>query len=133
MNSGQRGAQSVDVGRAEHDAVAGRDVDQVQVDPGRGDLAREVGEHARTVLDLDHYDLALAGDGDVVRDRERVLGGLRVLDEDVQLSALPAAEAGGGGHVHAGVTDRSGNSRECARGVLDVDDQVDCHRGAASA
>src|SRR5829696_4038329 len=39
---------------AEHDPVAGGDVDEVEVDAGVGDVAGEVGEDTWTVVDLDH-------------------------------------------------------------------------------
>ena len=106
-----RGAQSVEVGRAEDHAVARGDVDQVEVDAGPGDLAGEVGEDAGPVLDVDHDDLALARDREV-GDRQRVRGGLGVRDEDVELGPLARADAGGGGDVDAGVADRGGDLRQ---------------------
>ena len=65
-----------------------------------------------------------------VRDRQRVPGGLRVRDEDVQLGALVRPEARGRRDVHAGVADRGRDLRQRAGRVLDVDDQVDRHGSA---
>jgi plastocyanin len=69
----ERGAQSREVGRAEDHAIARGDVDEVEVDPGAGDPARQVGQHAWAVLDVDHHDLALARDREM-RDGQRVPG-----------------------------------------------------------
>ena len=91
--------------RPEDHAIARGDVDEVEVDPGPGDLASQVRQHAGAVLDLDHDDLALAGDRDM-GDRQRVLRGLGVRDEDVQLGPLARPDAGGRRDVHAGVADR---------------------------
>src|SRR5262245_28733222 len=71
----ERGPEAVEVGAAEDDAVARRDVDEVDVHARVRDAAREVGEHARPVLDVDRDHLALARH-DEVRDPERVLRGL---------------------------------------------------------
>src|SRR5262249_50729329 len=62
--------ERVEIGCAEDNAVARRDVDEVEVDAGRRDAAGEISEHAGPVLDVDDRYLALAGDGDVgVRER----------------------------------------------------------------
>lgn len=112
------------MGRAEHDPVAGRDVDEIQIDPGCGDPAGEVGELARTVLDVDDDDLALAADREA-RDRERVTHRLRVAHEDVQLRALRGADAGRGGEVDAGIADRRHHLGQRARCVLDLDYEIE--------
>ena len=57
--------QRGEVGRAEDHAVARRDVDEVEVDSGLRDPAGQVRQHAGTVLDVDHDDLALARDREV--------------------------------------------------------------------
>src|SRR5215210_1479435 len=46
----QRGLQVIQVGRAEDDPILRGDVDQIEVDPGTGDLASQVRQHARAVL-----------------------------------------------------------------------------------
>src|SRR5215510_1564097 len=74
--------QAGDVAGAEHEAVAGRDVHEVEVDAGSRDLAGQVGENARPILDLDDDDLAFAADGEL-RDGERAPYGFYVRDEDV--------------------------------------------------
>ena len=115
----ERGLEPVEVGRAEHHAVARRDVDEVEVDAGPGDLAGQVGEHAGAVLDVDHHDLALARDREV-RDRQRVLRRLGVGDEDVQLGLRARPDARRRGDVDPGVADRGGDlaraPRACSRG-----------------
>jgi uncharacterized protein (TIGR00369 family) len=83
----QRGPQTIEVRGSEDDPIAGGDVDEIQVDIGPGDPAGQVCEDARTVLDIDHDDFALARDREV-RDRQRMPSGLGVLDEDVQLGSL---------------------------------------------
>ena len=52
---------------------------------------------------------------------------LGVGDENVQLGTVAGAHAGGGGDIHAGVTDRGRDLSERPGGVLDVDDQIDRH------
>jgi hypothetical protein len=47
------GAQRLDVVGAEHDPVAGGDVDEVEIDLRPGDPARQVGEHASAILHVD--------------------------------------------------------------------------------
>src|SRR5690349_10413027 len=110
----ERRAQAVEIGRAEHHAVARRDVHELEVDPRLCDLAREIGEHARAILYVDDHDLALTRHREV-RDRERVLDRLRVGYEDVHLSALAGTDAGRGGEVDARVAYRARNLRESAR------------------
>ena len=61
----ERGLQSLEVGRAEDEAVAGCDVDEVEVDAGPCDLSGEVGEDPGPILDLDDDDFALAAHADV--------------------------------------------------------------------
>src|SRR5215207_3276636 len=126
LRDAQRGAQSRDVLRPEDDAIAGGDIDEIEVDPGPGDLASQVRKDAGTVLDIHDHDFALVRDRNV-GDRQRVLHGLAMRHEDVELGPVARSYAGGGRDVDAGVADRVRNARECARGVLDVDDQVDRH------
>ena len=83
----QCGPQPCQVRRTEDDAVAGGDVDQVEVDAGLGDPAGEIGEHAGLVLDLDDHHLALAAHSKV-RDGKGVPNGLGVGDEDVELGLI---------------------------------------------
>jgi hypothetical protein len=122
----ERGFEPGEVGGAEHDAIACRDVDEIQVDAGARDLACQIGEHAGSVLDIDDDDFALARYGEM-RDRQRVLGGLGVGDEDVELGPLARSDAGRGGNVHAGVAYCSGDAGQRPGFVLDVDDQVEWH------
>src|SRR3954451_11620343 len=61
----ERGLQAGEVRGAEDETVLGRDVDEIEVDAGACDPARQVGEDARTVVDLEHDDLALAADGEL--------------------------------------------------------------------
>src|SRR4051794_30369315 len=49
----ERAAERGDVGGAEDHAVARGDVDEVEVDSRPRDLACQVGEHPRAVLDVD--------------------------------------------------------------------------------
>src|SRR4051794_20222440 len=109
--SGDGGLQRVEVRCAEHDAVARGHVDEVEVDSRGGDLARQVGQHSRAVLDVDNHHLAFARDREM-RDRERVPARLRVRHEDVQLRALARSDARRRRDVHAGVADRGGHRRE---------------------
>src|ERR687888_660904 len=76
----ERRPQAREVGGAEDHAIAGGDVDEVEVDPGLGDLPRQVGKHAGPVLDVDHDDLTLPADGEM-GDRQRVPRRLGVGDE----------------------------------------------------
>ena len=123
----ERGLESGEVGRPEHDAVPGGDVNEIEVDAGAGDLAGQVSDHAGAIFDVDDDDFPLAADCEM-RDGQRMLRGPGVLDEDVKLGSLPGPDARGRRDVHAGVTDRGRNLRQRARGVVDVDDQVDCLR-----
>ena len=61
----QRGPESSEVGRPEDHAISRGDVDEIEVDSSPGDLASQVRQHAGAVLDIDHDDLALAGDCDM--------------------------------------------------------------------
>src|SRR5262249_56629006 len=83
----ERGFQPVEIARAEYEPVARRDVDEIEVDACPRDPARQVGKDAGPFLDLDDDDFALTADREV-RDRERVLRGLGVGDEDVQLDVV---------------------------------------------
>src|SRR5262249_7520782 len=118
------GPEAVEVGAAEDETVASRDVDEVEVDTRAGHLSRQVGEHAGPILDLDDDDLALARHGQV-RDREGVPGRLCVRDEDVQLDPFGGAHAGRCGQVHPCVADRRRDAREGSGLVVDLDDQVE--------
>src|SRR5262245_36399181 len=69
----ERGLETGDVLRPEHDPVVRGDVDEVDVDAGLGDLAGQVGESSRLVLDADHHHLALAGDDGLMGGGEGVL------------------------------------------------------------
>ena len=68
-------------------AILSGDVDDIEVHPGPGDLAGQVGQHARAVLDINHDHLALSRDREM-RNRKRMLRGLGVRDEDVELGSL---------------------------------------------
>ncbi|HEU4841221.1 MAG TPA: DMT family transporter, partial [Ilumatobacteraceae bacterium] len=127
----QHGAQTGEVGRPEHHPVAGRDVDEVEVDAGGRHLAGEVGEHARAVVDVDHRDLPLARDREV-RDRQHVLGRRGVGDEDVQLRRAGRTEARRRGDVDPRIADRLGDLGERTRLVLDLDDQIHRHAVGSS-
>ena len=50
------------VGGSENDSITCGDVYEVEVHASIGDLTSEVSEHSGIVLDVDDYDLALAGD-----------------------------------------------------------------------
>src|SRR5215475_1197114 len=56
----ERSPEAGEVGRAEDEPVPRRDVHEVEIDSGPRDLAGQVGENARSVLDLDDDHLALA-------------------------------------------------------------------------
>ena len=100
--------ETVEIVRSEHDARAGRDVDQVEVDPGRRDHVRQLGQLAGTIVDVDDHDLALAGDRRAVHHGQSVANRLGVRDEDVQLGALTRTERGRRCDVDPGVA-------QCAR------------------
>src|SRR5438094_9610434 len=53
-------AQARQIARPEHHPVAGSHIDQIEIHTGPGDLAGQVGEYARTILDIDDHDLTLA-------------------------------------------------------------------------
>ena len=78
----ERGLQAREIVRAEHQAVPCCDVDQIQVDAGVGNSSRQVGENARSILDVDDDDLTFAAHAEV-GDRERTPGGFGVRNEDV--------------------------------------------------
>src|SRR4051812_39306534 len=120
------GAESSEILRPEDDAISCRHVDEIEVDPGLCDLASQVGEDARPVLDVHNNDLALAGDRDM-RDRQRMLHRLGMRHKDVDLGPVAWPHEGGRSDVDACVADRGGHLGQRARGVLDVDYQVDCH------
>ena len=83
----QRDPQGSEIGRAEDHAISGGHVDEIEVDSSPGDPAGQIGEYSRSVLDIDHDDLALAGDREM-RNRQRVLRGPGVRNEDVKLRSL---------------------------------------------
>jgi hypothetical protein len=117
----ERGLQAGEVGGAEDEAVARRDVDEIEVDAGVRDLSSQVGEHARPILDLDDDHFALAARAEV-RGCQRVLGGFGVRNEDVQLDQVGRADARRGREVDPGVADRSRDAGQRPRFVLDLDD-----------
>jgi len=127
----ERSLQAREIGRAEDDAVPRRDVEEIEVDPGPGDLARQVGEDAGAILDLDDDHLAFAADGEL-REGERMPGGLRMRDEDVQLDPIRDAEARRSSEIDTCVADRGGDASESARLVLELYDQVVRNRRASS-
>jgi hypothetical protein len=124
--SSQRRLQPCQVGCPEDDAVAGRDVHQVEVDPGSGDPAGEIGQHAGLIVDLDDHHLALAAHGKV-RDRKRMPDRLGVRHEDVELGPIAWADARRGRDVHPGVADGPSDVGQRAGPVFDVDNEVDWH------
>jgi len=123
----ERSLQADDVGSAEDEAVARRDVDEIEVDAGVPDLASQVGEDARPILDFDDDDLALPTHGEL-RERQRVLGGPGMGNEDVQLDCRGRPDARRGREIHACVADRRRDASQGSRLVLDLDDQVEGNR-----
>ena len=121
--------EGVEVRRAEDHAVARGDVDEVEVDARPAILRVEVGEHAGAVLDVDDDHLALAGDGERGRWPARACAASACGTRMWSSARSPAPEARGGGDVDAGVADRGRHLGERAGRVLDVDGQVDGHRG----
>jgi hypothetical protein len=121
------GLQAGEIGSSEDEAVLGRDVDEVEVDARSCHLASQVGEHARPVFDLDDDHLSLAADSEL-RERQGVPGGFGVRHQDVQLDIVGGAETRRRRKVDTGVADRSGDARESAGLVLDLDDQVERNR-----
>jgi hypothetical protein len=83
----QRSAQGIEVSRPEDHAVSGGHIDEIEVDASLSGPAGQVGQYARTVLNIDHDNLAFAGDCEM-RDRQRMPGGLRVWNEDVEFGSL---------------------------------------------
>src|SRR6478736_4711251 len=83
-------AESSEILRPEDDAISRRHVDEIEVDPGLRDLASQVGEDARPVLDVHDHDLALARDRDV-RDRQRMLYRLGMRHEEEPGKSHPRA------------------------------------------
>ena len=88
----ERGPERVQVRGAEDDAVAGGDVDEVEVDPGPRDPARQVRKHPGAILGVDDDDLTFSRHSEV-RDRQGVPGGAGVRDEDVELGAIARPDA----------------------------------------
>ena len=119
--------QTGEIGCSEDEAVSGRDVDEIEVDPGPRHLASQVGEHARPVFDVDDDHLALAADGEL-RERQGVPGGSGVRHEDVQLDVVVVSETRRRREVDACVADSGGDTSESAGLVLDLDDQVERNR-----
>jgi hypothetical protein len=62
-----------------------------------------------------------------------VPGGLGVRNEDVKLDLVGRSDARRGRQVHAGVADRGRDAGQCARLVLDLDDEVERNRPAPFA
>ena len=122
----QRGLERSDVVCPEDHTISRGDVHEIEVHSSPGDLASQVRQHAGAVLDIDDDDFALAGDRDM-GNRKRMLRGLGMRDEDVELGLLAWPDARGGCDVHAGITDRGRHLSQRPRGVLNVDDQVNRH------
>ena len=122
--------QAGEVGGSEDEAVARRDVDEVQVDAGFRHLARQVGEHPGPVFDVDDDDLALPADGEV-RDRQCVLHGLGVRHQDVQLDVVGGPQTRRRREIDACVADGGRDVGESAGLVLDLDDQVERNRACS--
>ena len=115
--------ERVEVRGAEHHPVLRGDVDKVKVDAGLGGPERKVGERTRAIVDLDDDDLSLAGDVEVF-ERQRVLRGTGMGDEDVQFGSVSRTDARGCRNVHSGVADGPGDAGQRPRFVLDLDDQI---------
>src|SRR3954463_8539841 len=98
----QRGSKTGEVGRPEDHAISRRDIHEIEIDPGARDPARQVGQHSWAVLDIDHDDLALAGDSQI-GDAQQMLRGPGMRDEDVKLRTLAGPDARGRCDVHAGI------------------------------
>jgi hypothetical protein len=126
----ERSTETSEVGRPEDHAILRGDVHQIEVDSGPGDPASQVDQYAGAVLDIDHDHFPLPGDPDM-GNRQCMLHGPGMRDEDVELRPLAWPDAGGGCDVHASIADRGRNTRQRPRGVLDVDDQVDRHGSRA--
>ena len=124
--------RSCEVSGPEYHAIAGRNVDKIEVHSGARDLAGQVSQDAGAVLRVDHHHLALAGDREM-RNRQRMPRGLGVGDEDVKLGSLARSDAGRRGDVHARIADRGRYLGQRSRGVLDFDDEVECHLYRAAA
>ena len=125
----ERSLQAGEVSGAEDEAVARRDVQEVEIDAGLRDLSSQVGEDARPILDLDDDHFAFAAD-DELRERQRVPGSFGVRDENVQLDLICRSQAGRRREVDAGVADRGRNARQAPGLVLDLYDQVERNRRA---
>ncbi len=80
----QRIPQGSDVRSPEHDAISGGDVDELEVDPSASDFARQIGQYAWPVINLDHDHLLFAGDCEM-RDPQEVLCSLGVGHKNVEL------------------------------------------------
>jgi hypothetical protein len=92
-----------------------------------GDSSRQVGQNARSILDVDDDDLTLATHAEV-GDRERTSGGFGVRNEDVQLDLVAVSDARRRRQVDAGIADRRRDPRQGPRLVLDLDNQVERNR-----
>jgi hypothetical protein len=62
-----------------------------------------------------------------------MLHSLSVWDEDVDLGPRSWTDTGGGGDVRPGVADCGSHLRQGARGVLDLDGQVNRHESVPPA
>jgi len=123
----ERGLQTDQIGRAEHEAVSCRHVDQIEVDAGVRHAPRQIGEDARPILDVDDDDLALAAHAEM-GDRQRSPRGFGVRNEDVQLDLVAVSDARRRRQVDAGIADRRRDPRQGPRLVLDLDNQVERNR-----
>lgn len=121
--------QAVEVSGAKDETVACRDIDEIEVDAGLCDLSSQVGEHTRSIIDLDDNHLALAAYAEL-RECERVLGRFSVRNEDVQLDLVRCPDACRSREVHPGVTHRSSDTGQSPGLVLDLDDQIERNRRA---
>jgi len=114
--------------RAEDHPVVCGHVHEVEVDTGLGDGARQIGQRARTVFDIDDDDLAFTTDDGLMGDGQRVPGGFGVFDEDVQFGTVAHAHTGRRSEVDTGVADRGRDLGKSTRTVVDLDDQIHRHQ-----
>ena len=113
----ERGPESSEVRRPEDHAILCCDIHEIEVDSSSGDLASQVRQHAGAVLDIDHDYFALAGDRDM-GNRQRMLRGLGMRNEDVELGPLAWPDARGGCDVDASLI--AAATRSSAPGVFSM-------------
>ncbi len=126
VSSAARGAGTSAGPKSRRFRVATYTISRSRSTPARAMLRVRSAATPGAILDIDHDDLALAGDGRM-GDPQQVLRARGVRHEDVELRPLGLPDARDRCDVHAGIAAPGRDVRQRPRSVLDVDDQLDCH------